>query len=152
MPGQPTEFSVKYEPGGMELRVAAIPVLEEEQARRIGDDVFRHALEPDIGRVVVDVRGVGTATTGAVGELLSLHRRLLAVDRRLVLVADRAEFREFVASTPAGGMLEVIGEYPAGDPGPADEAVSFTADELRRMDQEGLTLGAAIAALDPVGW
>jgi hypothetical protein len=119
------------------------------------DDAATLADKPDVKRVVIDLRAV--ESLGRAGfkwfEML-LYR--LAPDKRLTLVTDRPRVREAFRLALSAALADLVRD-PAElrerhgidlDLLGPDDPVSFTADELREMEAEGLTLGAAIRALE----
>lgn len=147
-----------HRPSGTVVATVRVRFLDDGDADRVEDTPLWRALFPLLGdpavkQTVVDLRAVGHVTGSGFRGLIRLHREANAVGKRLILLAGPPSRREIESQRLdqifdlAADPTELKERYQIELPAP-DEPVTFTEAELREMEADGLTLGAAIRALE----
>ena len=101
--------------------------LDEEMLDCIHDQLLALADEPSASDVFLDLGNVDYLTSTALGTLVTLHKKLLAAGRRLILGNLRPQVHEVFALTRLDIFLDI--RHAAGD-----DATAFEPLE-RRLDR-----------------
>lgn len=135
-------------------------VSEEWDIQMIGDDLFRLVDELGRRKVLLNFTNVEFMSSAALGKLITLHRKLQGVQGKLVIVGLADDIRETFRIGKLDLILTIVGTEAEAEaifaamPGPPGPAAApqpdpvLTAEDIRQIEADGLTLGDAIRKVE----
>jgi anti-anti-sigma factor len=106
----PAYFTVR-EDGDVAIATITVPQLtEEENIEQFGQEFFTLVGQYECRRLVVDLSQVEFATSGALGKLITLHRRLHRGDGKLVLCGIQGTLADILTTSRLMDYFHVAGD------------------------------------------
>ncbi len=167
-------WEIKDLEGITTINVLDKKLLDEESLSLISGDLLRLVDERGLNRIVLDFSRVDFISSAALGKLLSLHRKLQSRNGQLVIVNVAKEIADFIKIIKLDRILTIVNTHAffgAGLPKPTPQRPNdtaglpdsaptdvppeeppltgaLTADEIRHLDAQGLTLEDAIRNIE----
>jgi anti-sigma B factor antagonist len=89
-------------------------ILDEQNIQMIGDDLFRLVDELGRRKVLLNFANVEFMSSAALGKLITLHRKLQAVQGKLVLCKIAKEILDVFKITKLDRILTITADEQAG--------------------------------------
>ena len=89
-------------------------ILDEQNIQMIGDDLFRLVDELGRRKVLLNFGNVEFMSSAALGKLITLHRKLQAVQGKLVLCNIAKSIMEIFEITKLDKMLTIVKDEQTG--------------------------------------
>jgi anti-sigma B factor antagonist len=89
-------------------------ILDEQNIQMIGDDLFRLVDELGRRKVLLNFQNVEFMSSAALGKLITLHRKLQAVQGKLVLCHITKSIMEIFEITKLNKMFTITPDQHAG--------------------------------------
>jgi anti-sigma B factor antagonist len=151
--------------------------VEDQTINKIGDDLFRLVDEKGQRNIILDFSDVEFFSSAALGKLITLNQKVQAVRGKLVLVGFSKEMLELFTTNKANKLFSIVNSMdeanalfgqtellPASlqtaasgltDAAPSDAYADeppltgvLTSDDVRQIDEHGVSLGDAIRAIE----
>ena len=89
-------------------------ILDEQNIQMIGDDLFRLVDELGRRKVLLNFKNVEFMSSAALGKLITLHRKLQAVQGKLVLCKITKDILDVFKITKLDRILSIAADEQAG--------------------------------------
>ena len=89
-------------------------ILDEQNIQMIGDDLFRLVDELGRRKVLLNFGNVEFMSSAALGKLITLHRKLQAVQGKLVLCKIAKDILDVFKITKLDKLLKIVPDEQAG--------------------------------------
>ncbi len=97
--GEQLELSIDTRADGPDLIAAIAGQIDYHTAGDIREKLLDPASDPDVGRLVLDLSGVGFCDSSGLGALIALHKARLVTGKPLVLTKVRPTLRHLLRLT-----------------------------------------------------
>lgn len=104
---QPTYITVERYGGVTLVRLSVPRLTDEENIEQFGRELFALLDQYGCEQVVLDLAGVAFVTSGALGKLITLHRRLHRRDGMLVLCGAEGDLAEMLRTSRLADYFNV---------------------------------------------
>jgi len=142
-------------------------LLDEQNIPLIADDLFRLVDDRGHSNILLDLSRVDFTSSAALGMMLSLHRKLQSIRSRLVFLGVAPDLADEFKSTGLDKIIRlantlaeahiIFSQGPGGllDSAPTRITVeeppltgALTADEIRHIDEQGMSLSDTIRIIE----